>query len=626
MDSGKSDIPVGDATFTRNDSVNESDTVPRQVLWQREHRTCTDKFWGVLFLLSYIAFIGCGIAITSYSNDRYDVVIEANETTRYYVSSYFRDEVKQCCKNIDEKSEDGDDYIVLNNWTYNLCDQLRPDENDVRQLRYLEETEGSSFRGDEGIFDAFLDAPEIVVGITALIIAVGLGWVILLRFFSKPVVIFTELAKIAIFIYLGIKSGWIIFYFIAAANVAYDIWAREQIIFAAEIISYSVVSFRENPMMFLATIVLQLLFAGNAFLFVLFFSKSFNIAEVSDDCYYEYPGFIDDVVIYMSVAYLWSIFLFHRMRLSVIATIIGSWHFHPGDKPGIMTALLNTTISFGTLSVSSLISTVAERICRIAQEPCYKSWFGCAFFVTAPLHILLCIFGTCIGEIIKMLTKYAVILHVWTGLPFLGSAKKAGKILSRHFKGGYVTEVTSQSVLKLASYAFSIGIGIVAWLWFDDKFNTETLSREGYELFWFAISGLFLLWFPVLGLYIIILIDKSLRTEMNSNQDLWVAPLAGIFIGCISMMFFIFLSEIFLDTIDTLFLGFAVDKDNDDISNLELAKLVEKLPMYIREVLDHQDEEVTPVAPMAVAAIIPETPQMANVVSTKVSYDEEKSA
>jgi len=606
MENGKADLPVDDTIVDNNASVPESNTVPRQVLWRREHRKYTDKWWGVIYFLSYVAFLGCGIAITTYSNDRYDVVMEANETRRYYVSGHFEAEVKQCCKSLDEKEEDDDD------WTYNLCDQLRPEGNDVRQRRYLAETEGSSFRKDEGMFDAFLDAPEIVVGILCLTIVVCLAWILLLRFFSKPVVLLTELAKIGIFIYLGVVGRSTICFVVAAGILLYDIWAREQIIFAAEIISYSVVSFRANPVMFLALIFLQLMFAANAFLFVFFFSKSFNMTEVSDGCNYEYPDFIGGVSIYMSLAYLWTIFLFHKMRLSVIATIIGSWHFHPGDKPGILTALWNTTTtSFGTLSVSALISTVAEKICRMYQQPCWQSWLGPAFFVTAPLQLLLCIFGTCVGTIIKMLTKHAVILHVWTGLSFIGSAKKVKNILSRHFKGGFVTEVTSQSVLKLASFAFSIGIGMLAWLWFDDKFNIQTISGDGSSIFAFAILGIFLLWFPILGLYIIIFLDKILRDGAWGDDKLWIPPMAGIFIGCLAMMFFMFISEIFLDTIDTLFLAFAVDKDNGDISNLELAGLVEKLPVYTGQVTTHQEED----SPVMVATIIPETPPAANGVA-----------
>ena len=590
-------------------SMPVSDTVPPQVLWQREHRKYTDKWWGLIYLLAYIAFLGCGIAISVNSHEKYDVVSDGNGTDTYYVSSHYEADVKQCCKSFEDK--DVDDYFIIFTNSYNLCGSLRPEEgSDGRERRYLAETGNSNFRGDEGIFDAFLDAPEIIVGIMSLTIVVGLVWIILLRFFAKPIVIGAELAKIAIFIYMGIvqenMGTRVLCFLIAVGILAYDIWARKEILYAADIISYAVVSFKANPIMFVALIFIQLLFAANALLFVFFFSKSFNVAEVSQDsCHYKYAGFVDDAAIYMSLAYLWTIFLFNKMRLSVIATIIGSWHFHQEDKPGIVTALLNTTTtSFGTLSVSALISTVAERVCRMSQEACWKSWLGPAIFVTAPLQLILCIFGTCIGTIIKMLTKYAVIMHVWTGLPFIGSAKKVKDILSRHFKGGFVTEVTSQSVLRLASYAFSLGIAMLTWVWFDDKFNTDSLSGSGGSAILFVLTGLFALWYPVLGLYVIIMVNSYLRDI--AYQHIWLPPLAAIFVGCLTMMFFVFLSDIFLDTIDTLFLCFAVDKDNNITNDSELEKLVSSLPVYLGEVT--QEEEEKEGMPVAVATAIPIAP------------------
>mmetsp|Transcript_8024 Transcript_8024/g.11614 ORF Transcript_8024/g.11614 Transcript_8024/m.11614 type:complete len:613 (+) Transcript_8024:84-1922(+) len=596
MSSNTVDFPTLDTLDDNNAAGHasaESHTIPRQVLWQNEHRQYHDKWWGVLYFMSYVAFLGCGIAITAYSHDRYDVVRENNETIKYYVSNHYETEAKRCCASLEQKTDFIENY-------YNLCDELRPEAGDGRQRRHLAETGDSDFRGDEGVFDAFLDAPEIIVGILSSTIVVGIIWILLLRFFAKPVVIVAEIAKIAIFVYMGviqeITSTRVLCFMIAGFILLYDILTWKRIMYAAEVISYAVVSFKANPAMFVALIFLQLLFAANALLFVFFFSKSFNVAQVSQDtCTFEYPDFVSGASIYMSLAYLWTMCLFNKMRLSVIATIIGSWHFHPEDKPGIMTALFNTTTtSFGTLSASSLISTIAEKICRMSQEPCWKSWLGPAFCVTAPLQLLLCIFGTCIGEVIKMLTKYAVILHVWTGLSFVGSAKKASQILSRHFKGAFVTEITSKSVLKLASYAFSVGIAMLTWVWFDHRYNTNTVpGGDGPYTIFFILVGLFGLWYPVLGLYIIVLIDKYLRHL--EHQHIWLPFLAATFVGCLTMIFFVFLSEIFLDTIDTLFLGFAVDKDNDIANDPDLEKLVEASPVYCGEIIDKTDEE-TPVA------------------------------
>lgn len=60
------------------------------------------------------------------------------------------------------------------------------------------------------------------------------------------------------------------------------------------------------------------------------------------------------------------------------------------------------------------------------------------------------------------------------------------------------------------------------------------------------------------------------------------------------MMMFNLLSGIFLDIIDTLFLCFAIDMDNNvDMSDNELASLVKELPGYTEAeiVSDYNDAE-----------------------------------
>jgi len=195
-----------------------------------------------------------------------------------------------------------------------------------------------------------------------------------------------------------------------------------------------------------------------------------------------------------------------------------------------------------------------------------------------------------------------VILHVFTGLPFVGSGKKVIKILKRHFKGGFVTEVTSKGVLTLGAYVFSIGVTFAAWAWFDARFRTETLVG-GKDALWFILYifvGLFNLYYPVLGMYIIILANNLLLSweksmwdddressdkEGTSYQHYWVSPLAAIFVGCLAMSFFTFIAEIFLDTIDVSFLCYAINKDNNvDLSNDDFEVLVKAVPGYIEAV------------------------------------------
>lgn len=605
--------------------VAVDETVPREVLWQPEHRTFTDIVWGALYILSYIVFLACGTFIAVNSHSRF---YRDEETDERLVSDFYHDDVIQCCEDIDKR---GDTFTPGS-----LCDHLGDEYDFGRRGRRLKVGD-SRYDGDEGIFDAFLEAPEIIVGLLSITIALAIIWIVLLRFFAKPIVIATEATKIMVFVYMGFvqsEAGTkILCFLIAFCLGVYVYWARKHIFFAAKILAHSTIAFKENPFMFLGLIFVKIFYVANAYLFVLFFSRAFDVAVVRTDqycsgsdcesgCYFDYPDYLSRMGSYLGISYLWTVILFHKMRLSVIANIVGSWHFHPENKPSVARAVVNTlTTSFGTLSAASLISTIAERINRMIQEPVWKSCLGPAMCITLPLQLILCLFGEFIRTVIVMLTKFAVILHVFTAQPLIGSAKKVYKIMSRHFKGGFVTEVTSKGVLTLGSYVFSVGICLLAWTWFDKAFKTDTLpggKDASFSVLW-ILFGLFNLYYPVLGVYIIILLNRFLQSWErskdsldNNHQDVWVSPLAAIFVGCLAMMFFTYLAGIFLDTVDVLFLCFAIDKDNCvDMEDDEFQSLVKAMPQYVEVVATEvppstgarKGDEESP-APMAYAVSV----------------------
>eukprot|EP00978_Attheya_sp_CCMP212_P029474 scaffold104840_cov53-Attheya_sp.AAC.3 len=531
--------------------VAASETVPAKVSWEPENRTFHDKWWGVLYVLAVIAYLSTGFFLVAKAESRYqrDPVTDVR-----FVSNQFYNDVNTCCIN---KRYPGE-------FDYDLCVELDSDAANQRRLEGSNST--SRYEQGDGIFDAFIEAPEIVsvLSITALVLA--LSWVVLLRFFATPIVFATEFLKVSFFIYLcaaasmeGATGPAIIAILIAIGIVAWDVWTYKKLIFAGKIMSHSAVAFKENPTMFFGFIPICVLYGLNAFLFVLFFSKSFDNVEVvaSDICYssssfmndgfneagetkeeyctsyceFQSPAYATRIIVFTCLAYLWSVLFFNTMRLSVVANVIGSWHFHPENTPGVIRSVINTML-------------------------------------------------------ILMLTKFALILHVFTGQAFVPSAKKVFKIMKRHFKGGFVTEYAATSVLNLGSYVFSIAIFLIAWVWFDKAFKTSTFpgaSEELYLITIWSIFALFNLWYPVLGLYIIILVNRWLAKDSALDPEIWVSPVAAIFVGCISMMFFTYIASVFLDTINVLFLCFAIDKDNNvDMTQDEFAKLVEEVPGYVK--------------------------------------------
>jgi len=191
--------------------VPTESTVPPRVLWRKENRSYTDKIWGIVYALSFVAFLSCGFFLVANSKPRYEHDSQGNRV----ISSHFRSDVESCCEGATSRDSFG----------FDLCSKLEQEEaSGARRLQAGD----SKYDGDEGIFDAFMEAPEIIVGLLAFAAFTALVWVLLLRFFSRPIVILTEVIKVGVFIYMGVvqeSTGTRVFcFFIAAGIIAYDVW------------------------------------------------------------------------------------------------------------------------------------------------------------------------------------------------------------------------------------------------------------------------------------------------------------------------------------------------------------------------------------------------------------------
>ncbi|CAB9517797.1 Protein PNS1 [Seminavis robusta] len=631
-------------------AVATEDTVPPEVKWEPEFRQFHDKPFGILYALAYIAFLACGFTLVGKAHPRWEHKTVLSKTDAVggiailepipirVVSPHFYGDVEQCCGDAARTADDDftkalaslfdDDLIVTPILSLNLCHHLDSDTALRRRLQQQQDAATdatntddvwgeddfwgkifnppvSKFEQGDGMFDAFLEAPEIIATLCLLALVLALMWITLIRYFATPIVFATEAVKLGFFIYLGVVNlqagavgAAIVAIFCALAIIAWDIYTFKQLKFAGKVLSYAAKSFSHNMSMFCAFLPILGLYAGNAYLFVLFYAKSFEVVEVTQVtdgfCIYTSPSYTSGLVVYCSLAYLWSILLFGTMRLSIVANVIGSWHFHSDNPPGITRAVINTcTTSMGTLSASSLIQAIAEYLNRLfLEEAMWKMCCNPVFCILLPLY---CLCGHCIKMLILMLTKYSVILHVFTGKSWIGSAKKVIKILKRHFKGGFVTEYASTSVLTLGSYVFSIGIYFIAWVWMDKEYHTKTfigVNDSTILVVAWVFFALFNIYYPVLGLYLLIVINRALSKWESLDPALWVTPFAATFVGIISMFFFSYLAGIFLDTVDTLFLCFAIDRDNRvDMENDEFAGLVKEGCPTVLETPDCSEDE-----------------------------------
>lgn len=667
---------AGERNERRNE--HETTTVPPEVQWRSEDRTLTDPNWARACHAVHLAFLACSIAILSCARPRFERTGDDGDKV---VSHHYRDDVGRCC---DDVRSSGDD---VGDW--GLCRTFDgPDDDGGRRLRAGE----SRFDGDEGIFDAFGEAPEIVVGLVFFATSLSFVWFASLRVYAKRAVYTTVIGKTAIVLVLAIFLDGFLGFILAclAAFAGYFSYKNGWLRYlerASEVISHSVKAFRSNPTMFFGLVGLKLLFAMQTLLFVWVIVASFDVAEVSKvrievsrdarcpvapynetdggdaadrycyhdegtrscdgngclsdvpiergggssfeaGCEYTHPAWVRVAFQFQILVWLWSVVLFDKLRLCVVATIVGSWHFHPERKPTFRQTL-STTVSksTGTLSFAALIAAILDSFRRGGQgsKPCCGWWWWCgpqALFLL-PLQLFACAFGSCLASILQLFTNFAVVLHVFTGLPLHDSAMRCRSIMTRHFRNGFVTELCSKNVLSVGSYVLSLLVTLTAWFWIDRRFECDTLfgADDRVATFFFLIMACFLLLHPLVGVLLLVAANSALeRYERSSSesgddnsQHIWVSPLAACFAGCVSALLIRFVNGIVSDVIDTMFLCFAIDKDNGidrkkDEAGGDFAEVVAKaMPQYLVARPASEFDPETPVAAgVPVADLAPE--------------------
>jgi len=655
------------------------DTLPAKVAWK--NRKTTDIGCGLLYLAGLLIWFAVGFAFIGSAKP-----IFTKDEDGFMTG--FTDEVledaKDCCAYLAAQTDTS--YTTYNEHGV-LCPDHDHDDSRVRHLandeaasdfvghRFL--THSGNFPHDGGMLDVFALHPHVALVMVFAVIAMSIGWIIFLRSFAKTVVWTCEAVKVVALGYLGFKSNNNpLFYAMALGYCLYLFCFRKKLNFAATIIAHSAKGLKENPRMLPGLLLIKAFYVVQALAFIQFFSKSMEIKTVeptetdifdfsSQYCtagdsytcdwdmawdatndnhcsnnggYCEYntagttvectliePSWVGSARWYIMFFWLWCTMWYSTARLSIIAQIIGSWHFHPQDSPGVMTAVKNSIVTgFGTVSFGSLICAIVEQFHRWARLKWYH-FVPPLIFMIGPLKIALCILMLCFKTCIKMLTKFSIIIHAFTGLPFVGSAKKCFQIMKRHFVGGFIVETSSVAIMKIFSLVMSLAFAFSTWAWVDDLFGWCTIPGSAGDLLWilWTILAVFNIFYPLIGLFCVTLLDRLLTSWIDGDpttddegnievgcddkSKFWVAPMCGMFVGCIAKLFFDYMGGIILDTIDVMFVCFAIDKDNNvDLSKSDFSAIIVELPGVMKVANSDQDAKasllVQSAAPVPVAA------------------------
>ena len=141
-------------------------------------------------------------------------------------------------------------------------------------------------------------------------------------------------------------------YGLAMVQVFYSYRFRTTLHLAGEILSRLSTALGENKMVLVGCGIVFLAYVVNSWMFVVFYSKGYQHARVESvetcssnndsggggdcvsSCVFTYPPYMSTIYTVNCFVYGWSVFLLSQIRLSAIATVVGSWHFDndDGDK------------------------------------------------------------------------------------------------------------------------------------------------------------------------------------------------------------------------------------------------------------------------------------------------------
>lgn len=587
-------VSVDQETFNNDGRIAQ--TVPPYVVAEHHRIKNSDYSYGNVLILFYFLFLTSSIWVFVNAHPKYKVTEGGVKT----ISDYYYPEVEQCCASIDS-TLDRDDENLAERQQDGLCSMIHDSQNQ----RYLEEADRlkPKLLGDEGIFDAFLERPDIILFISMVIITFTVTWVYLLQRYTKPVVIVTEVIKalgvVIVGAYLILVIPSISYIFILSIVLSYGTFVFtniEEILKASKVIKHSVTHIRKNAGTTYKLLTLKIVYCLQTALLLITLCTSYEIVEVRPflgSCYFVSPGYMKYLNSFQITIWMWAVWTLDMVRLFIVAYTTGTSYFGQNGQDGILTkfsSILRSALtkSFGTLVFAGLVTSFLD-LFRKRDKRCFF-WFGPQIVFFAMIEMILCLFGSCLLNLAYVWTKFSVIIHAFQGTSFQESSKRCSQIMRRRFFGGYITEFSSSSVLWLSSVFFSCSVALISWGWFDASFNCSSFEDSSFLLFPIIMGILFM--HPVFGVLAVIGINMSIQkfetyhyeNGLPTYQHLWVPPLAAAFVGFATKLVFTYMGGIILDAVDTMLLCFAIDEDNgvQERSQDEFTFIVKDMKEYIK--------------------------------------------
>jgi hypothetical protein len=421
------------------------------------------------------------------------------------------------------------------------------------------------------VFDEVPYVPAVTILIVPIIAAL---WLFLIYKYSKAMVWGSVAFNIAIYAFIGLaflietdeSTLGLMFLAGAALWTLLTYCYRAKVWMAARHLKTACLGISQNLQVYLATGLIQILILLTLGLHWWFMMQAGKAVEVDPlTCVpTPYPEMTHRLVMFQTFALMWIMAWLNYAKLVTTAMVIGGWFFEQQDRPTALGALrISLTSSIPALSSGSVIASLIE---FIVQQATSNWWW------TDPVGCFLKCLFLCAQSCIMALTRFAMISHAFTGLPFFSASKRVFLVMKRNFAGAYVVSRVGVAVMRTGASCISLCVGLAAWQWLDTELGGETLANIteifggmiGTVVFvfvymWFVKRPLF----TILTMSFVMNIVRDLVESSDSSIDarIWF-PFAGIFVSCIAMIILTFNGDVVLDSLDTIFLAFGVARDN----------------------------------------------------------------
>lgn len=275
----------------------------------------------------------------------------------------------------------------------------------------------------------------------------------------------------------------------------------------------------------------------------------------------------------------WSLSLVQVILTYTAAGNAAAWYFQV-EVPNPATTFVKhaTTTSFGSNSLGALIIAIAEMCKRAARKNSGNNIVGLIFR---------CIVA-CVAQCIQTFSRFAVIMTAITGESFCVAATAGHGLLGRYFTGAYITDRVGYRVLYLGAFVMSAVVGVASFLlYFADQ--SGGLGGLGGLPWYVYLYGVLCMGFPTLGLVLLLVprfgvaaLANAACTDLSTGStdctDFASAFVAGVFTAIIAHFTFTVMAKVIIDTMDTMFICYAIDKDNNQNRNPALHKIVAVFP------------------------------------------------